>query len=281
MKRSILVLLAGILGWATAAPAQESFPELSKRVPHLLERLRSPRWEARYCLLGELTGGDPETRRALEILAGDKNESVANQATVRYELAFLDIDRSLFRPEAYVRGRFPTGDLPAVDSARALVEYCLGARKIDPRGRMNDMIAPVPVLDPARLEEPGDKDAITIVGILGRPEDATALLPYLGSSNPYVALAAARAVLRLGDRSKGVEALCRLAERDPVKELWYVTEAFKVLKQVGHPGLPAMVLKVLAAVDRDETVQPNWVSGFLLIAADIAGNGVWKAAEPK
>jgi hypothetical protein len=277
MKRTVMALVAGSLCMPVAVSAQETFPDLERRIPHLTQRLRSNRWEARYCLLGELTRRDPETKRALETLVADRDERVANQAIVRYVKNFLRIEKTLFRPGIYLRSNGPVYGFPEVVSDGALVDHCLGRREL-PRAegdQHGEVRRALPVLDPAKVDDPRMDHSLTVVGILGKPEDAAALSPFLKSPNDYVVLEAARAVIRLGDRAKGVEALCRLADLDPVEHSFYVTEALRVLKEVDHPGLKAMVLRVLSTLDRGKGIQPNWTSDFLLLAADVVGDDVW------
>jgi len=263
---------------AADAAAEEAFPDLSKRVPYLTQRLQSTRWQVRYYLLLDLKGRDSQTKRAQETLVRDEHEGVANQATVRYVNNFVNIKKTLFRPGLYAPGRFPIADLPEDDPDRALVDYCLARSEI-PRRPRDDMRPVLPVLDPAQSDNPRMHETLTIVGILGRPEDARALYPFLQSTNDYVAFGAAKAVIRLGDKSKGVEALCRLAGKDPSEHLYYVTEALHALREMDHPDLKSMALRILSSVDRTEGIQPNWLGEFLLLAADVVGNDVWKAAD--
>ena len=107
------------------------------------------------------------------------------------------------------------------------------------------------------------------------------LHPFLESTNDYVALGAAKALIRLGDRAKGVAALSRMTERDPSKHLFYVTQALYALKEMEHPELRTMTLRVLSTVDRIEGIQHNWLTEFLLLAAQVTDNDVWRANEPR
>ncbi|MDH3251570.1 MAG: hypothetical protein OEM41_02195 [Ignavibacteria bacterium] len=282
MKRNLLAFLAFMLVMPAAVTAQQAFPELSKRVPYLTQRLRSARWQVRYYLLRDLTRRDLDTKRALETLVRDEHRGVATEAMVRYVNNFVDVQKVLFKPELYVPGRFPMADLPEEDPDRALVDYCLARREIQRKGgfRHDDMQPVLPVLDSARSDNPRMHETLTIVGILGSPKDAEALYPFLQSSNDYVALGAAKAVIRLGDKTKGLEALCRLTEKDPSKHLYYVTEALYVLKEMDHTELKTMVLRVLSSVDRAEGIQPNWISEFLLLAADVTASDVWRDTRP-
>ncbi|UCE65074.1 MAG: hypothetical protein JSU85_09335 [Candidatus Zixiibacteriota bacterium] len=79
------------------------FPGLSMRIPYFIERLHSNRWQVRYCLLYDLSERDAEKKRVLELLINDENNKVAQQAHMAY-LGFIDIDKTLFRPELYFYG---------------------------------------------------------------------------------------------------------------------------------------------------------------------------------
>ncbi len=282
MKLSVTAILASLLVLPAVAAEQQGFPELTKRVPHFAQRLQSTRWEVKYCLLRDLTGRDLETKRALEMLVRDEHQGVANQALVRYVNTFLNIDKTLFYPGVYLPGRFPLTDLPEDEPTKALVDYCLARTEIPRKGgfRHDDMQPVLPVLDAAQLDNPRMHETLTIVGILGNPDDARALHPFLQSTNDYVVLGAAKAVIRLGDKTRGMEALRRLTTKDPSKHLYYVTEALHHLREMGHPEIESMVTRALSSVDRSERIQPNWISNFLLLAADVLGEEVWKAKEP-
>lgn len=272
-----MVILVGSFLMASVVVAQQAFPELSKQVPYLKQRLQSTHWEVRYYLLHELTGRDVETKQVLETLVRDEHKGVANQALVRYLNGFVDIDKRLFKPALYIPGRFPVANLPDDEPASALVDYCLGRSDIPRKGGfMHDDMQPVlPVLDPEQLDNPRMHEALTIVGILGKPDDAKALYPFLQSTNDYVAVGAAKAVIRLGDKKKGMEALLQLTTKTPAKHLYYVTEALHALKEMQHPDLEARVLEVLSAVENAEGIQPNWLGEFLLLAADATTKDVW------
>ena len=282
MKPDFIAIPIGLLLVPMVLLAEQTLPELSKRVPYLEQRLHSTRWEVRYYLLGNLAGRDSETKRVIEILVRDQHKGVANQALVRYVNNFVNIDKGIFRSELYVPEQFPVTDLPEKAPEKALVDYCLGRGKIEPKGgfRHDDMRPALPVLNPTKSDDPRMYETLTIVGILGNPEDAKALYPFLESTNDYVALGAAKALIRLGDRTKGVEALSRLTERNPSKHLFYVTQALYALKEIGQPELRTMTLRVLSTVDRIEGIQPNWLAEFLLLAAQVTDNDVWRAKEP-
>jgi hypothetical protein len=210
-------------------------------------------------------------------LIRDKHQGVANQALVRYVNNYVNIDRALFDPKVYVPGRFPVTDLPEEEPGKALVDYCLGRRAIVQKGgfRGDDMQPVVGVLDPKTRDAPTNYESLTIVGILGQSGDATLLYPFLESTNDYVVLGAAKALLRLGDRAKALEALVRLTEKDARKHLYYVTEALYALREVEHPEYRSLVLRVLATINTTEGIQPNWLNGFLLLASDVKDD-VWK-----
>jgi len=262
MNRRIAVILAGLAAMPAAMAEEQDFPHLSARVPYFGERLKSTRWQVRYCLLGELDGRDAETKRALELLSRDGNESVANQALVRYESNFVRIEKSLFRPEVYFRGIQILGCEPA--SGVDLVDRCLASLR--PPAKAPERHSPTMVR------------AITVVGILGARAHSAQLERFLDSENDYVALHAAMALIRLGDTEKGAGALVRLAKRDPAKHLPYITQALQFLKEIEHPEFKPALLHVLGAVDRTEGIQPSWLSHFFLLAAEIDGS-VWTPKE--
>jgi hypothetical protein len=242
------------------------YPDLSKKIPYLMERLYSDRWKARYCLVGDLTGRDAETKHVLEKLIRDENNHVAFHALVPYLNAFVDIEKSLFKPELYFISRtgdeFPEPDLLNEKRHDALVEYCLRRLKS------------------AKLDDPGIYRFLTVVGILGKPADAEALYPFLESTNSYVASGATKAVIRLGDRKKGMEAFRRFAW-DPSRSPFYSTRALYVLKEMQDPELEAIVNKILASIDRIDGLGPEWLNSFLLFAADVTDQDVWNIDESR
>lgn len=279
MNPRINAVLAGLAVLPAVAGEQE-FPRLSELVPHFEKRLRSTRWEVRYCLLSDLDGRDAESKRALELLSRDGHDAVASQALRRYVGNFVSIDRSLFRPEVYFHGTPFLGREPM--HARELVDRCLVRLRTADEARDAEQEA-------AGRADPAVADALVVVGILGTPEDSVRLQPFLDSKNDYVAIQAAKAVIRLGQTQEAADALIRLTKRDPAKHLHYVTEALRLLKELDHPEFKASVLDALSAVDRTEGIPPNWLNEFLLLAAEIDGNvwlrevasGAAGAGEPK
>jgi len=247
------------------AELKGNFPGLSERVPHFMERLQSNRWQVRYGLLHDLTGRDVETKHVLEMLIRDENKSVANQALMRYLRAFVDIDKTLFKPELYFGGIVgcpPEPDLLKEERYDALVDIYL-------RG-----------LKAAKLGDPGMHYNLTIVGIMGKPGDAETLYPFLKSANDYIVLGAAKAVIRLGDKKKGMEALRSITIKEPSKHLSYITQSLYALKEMRHPELETIVNDVLSSINQSEGIQPNWLNEFFLLAADVTSKDVWNVEEP-
>lgn len=276
-KNTLAALLLSGLALAPVFAAERTPPSFAGHIPFLEQRLQSKRWEVRYYLACQMDGRDDETKRAIETLIRDKHQAVANQALVRYVNNFVRIDPALFDPKVYAPGRFPVTDLPEEEPTRALVDYCLGRRSIVPTGgfRGDDMQPVIAVLDPKKTDAPANHESLTIVGILGQPEDAPVLYPFLESTNDYVVLGAAKALLRLGDKEKALKALIRLTEQDALKHLYYVTEALYVLREVEHAEYKSVVLRVFASIDKTEGIQPNWLNGFLLLASG-EKDDVWK-----
>ncbi len=50
---------------------------------------------------------------------------------------------------------------------------------------------------------------------------------------------------------------------------------------MNDPGLPEILRRVLSTIDRGSQIQPNWVNGFLLVAADVLGDEVWKVGKDR
>ena len=271
----LLVLILGLDEPASTGEFRRA--DSQKRVPYLQERLHSKRWQVRYSLLGDLDGIDETSKRSLEVLVKDGNNKVANQALVRYLISFVNVDKKLFDPKTFAPGAYPVTVLPEENPRRALVEYCLGRREIPPAGRFaNGWGRPLAVL---RVENRDDAElarSLTVVGVRGEPEDAKALYPFLESANEYVALEAAKAVIRLGGKTKGAEALRRLAGRDVTKDLHYVTQALEALRQIDDPEFRQTTLEILARVRKNaDVIQPNWLNSFLFLAAE-AQEDVWE-----
>ena len=252
--------------------------EAGNRVPFLAQRLHSKRWQVRYGLLTDLNGRDEETKRLLEALVKDEKRPVANQALVRYLSQFVDVDKALFDPEVYSLGRHPLPNLPKDNPRRALVDYCLGRRHIPPDPPFQDhdlRRPPIPVLDAEKADRPEMHEPLTIIGMLGGAEDANALHPFLESPNDYVALGAAKALIRLGDKPRAIAALARLAQKEVPKHLYYVTEALYALRELKHPEFEKLVLGVLARIEKGDDIQPNWLNGFLFLASGVKAD-VWE-----
>ncbi len=246
--------------------AAELFPDLSKKVQYLMERLYSDRWKVRYCLLGDLKGRDLETKRVLEMLMRDENKSLANQATALYLYDFVDIDKSLFKPDIFFYGKpdeeFSELGLLGEGRHHALVDKCLDRLKS------------------AKLDDPGMYGTLTVVGILGEPSDSEVLYPFLQSTNEFVASIAVQAVIRIGDRKKGMEAFRRFTW-DPSKSPFYSTGAVYALKELQDPELESIVNNILASIDQIEGLGPEWLNAFLLLAADVTNKYVWNIEEPQ
>jgi hypothetical protein len=267
MKRMLIPALAVLAALQAAAIAQ-TFPELSKKVPFLKERLASSRWQVRYALIPEIDASE-EGKRVLETLIKDEHLGVANQAQTRYLRLFLKVDKAVLRADAFVAGLVasdPFRGLSPAESRQLLLDYCRGG-KPDARFRGDgDGSAPLP-LDPAQRDNPGMADAITILGVLGEPADAEKLTPFLESTNDYVAVNAARALARLGQKDKAIAGLERLLKQEPQQHLYYMTEALRVLREIDVPLFKQRAGDVLKAVGKKE-IQSNFLNEFLLVAAE-------------
>jgi hypothetical protein len=172
-------------------------------------------------------------------------------------------------------GKYPVKNLPAENSDRALVDYCLGKKVALTARAEDDETASVAVLAKQNRNKPAVVEAIVVVGILGNADDAAEIEPFLESANEQVAINAAVACLRLGVKEKAVAALERMARGDVTTQLYYVTRALRVLKQAKEPSFDGLMKTALTAVGRREEISPNWLTEFLMLAAEDA-KGVWK-----
>lgn len=276
-KRVCIIILACLLQPPAFCKSEETFAALEYRVPFLKERLHSKRWQIRYGLLSQLGGRDGETKRALELLVKDENTAVANQALVRYLHRFVNVDKTLFNIHVYAKGAYPLGVLPKENLRRTIVDYCLGRTEIASKYGEIDMDhgGVIPVLDVLKRDEPRMYQSLTIVGILGDIDDARALYPFLESANDYVAWGAAKALIRLGDKSKSIDAVRRLAEKDVSQNLYYVTEALYLLREIDDTEFQETVLRILSRVQQEDDIPPNWLTKFLLLASDVKKD-VWE-----
>lgn len=263
-------------GHLPVAQPDAEFPVLSRHIPHFSQRLRSPRWRVRYYLLLSLRAErTPETRRALEELAQDANELVANQALRSYAGRYTLVDRSLFSLHAYGGLGVFTKRLPVDRPERALVEYLLGRddHGIDLAGVFEPQrLRP---LDPSRADDGYARWALEYIGLFGHLDDVATLDPFLASSHDGVALEAARAAIRLGDLDRGRRTLRRLSESEPTHERSLVASALQALHEIGHPDLQAIARQAVAAVDAAPDLPPNVASPILEAAADALGDEVW------
>jgi hypothetical protein len=266
---TFIILTMSGLNLAVASSA-----ELDKRIPYVEQRLHSSRWQVRYSLLQELDGRDKETKALLEKLVRDANEHVANQALVRYISNFVIVDKKLFDPDIYLPGKYPLDSLPKDGRNRALVEYCLGRKDIAFDGKIYDTEPAIPVLDISHQDRPEMSGSLTIVGLLGDVEDAKRLHPFLESTNPYVALSACIAVIRLGDKAAGDKALCSLIDRVGLKDGYYTIQALYALREVDRPAFVRLARRILAQTRGQEGIDPSLLNAFLMLAAEADENAL-------
>ena len=99
----------------------------------------------------------------------------------------------------------------------------------------NDVQPELPVLIQENRDNPAIVDTLTVVGILGKSEDAPLLYPFLESTNDYVIVGAAKSLIRLGDKNKALVALVHLTDQNPKEYLPYITEALHILKEMQYP----------------------------------------------
>jgi HEAT repeat protein len=243
-------------------------------VRYLEERLNSNRWEVRYFLALDLNAGDQETRKTLEALLQDPNESVVNQATAVYLNYFVIVRKDLIRPGAFI---VAAKEASTPEQKRAWVEYALGL-KAPPHSSLD--MAEFQDLRHVAPDDPAASEAITIVGLLGSRADATLLRPFASSSNEYVALSAAKSLIRMEDRANGVRALEDLARRRSKNDLHYVAEALAALKELEAPSYPTLLRRALAELNAsDSEVSINGLNNLLFLAAETDAS-VWSRPLP-
>jgi hypothetical protein len=85
----------------------------------------------------------------------------------------------------------------------------------------------------------------------------------------------AKALIRIGDNKKGMEALEGLAMNEQNGHTHYSAEALYALKEVQHPELEKIANRVLSAVNNNEELRPNELNAVLLAIANATGKDVW------
>jgi HEAT repeat protein len=202
----------------------------------------------------------------LETLVQDKNEKVAQQATVRYVNSFMHLKAGLIKPQLLIpHSMTKRPDMSDKAKIRAVIDYCLGTRPYPEQTRHGPSLK---VLEDKNWNEPRIVTTINLVGLFGEPNDAAKLLPALRSENDYVLLNAAKALHRLGHKKPAVEALKKLAKKDVGHHLFYVTEAIYALKEIGDDSYQDLIAGAMAKGKELETVSPNILNHFLFLAAE-------------
>ena len=267
-------LLLAITCSADAPPVSPPPPlPLAQRIPSFEQRLHSSRQPVRYALLAELTARDAPTRQALQTLAADQDPSVASQALIRYAQAFVQVDKKLFTPAPFLRDRFASprlADLPPAD----IVDYLAGRKPLDPE-TTGPHGTGLLVLT-AASDDPAAGASLQLLGLFGSEKEIPLVEPYLVSTNDYVALQAAIALIRLGSKDHALQALADIARRDPLPDhLFYITESLYALREMKYPGYPKLLDQVIQRVDKADSIPGPALTSFLLLAAQTKPD-VWK-----
>ena len=201
MNKIVITSLICLAFIANVISAKENKSAIQSSIPYLEQRLESSIWQVRYSLLGELNGHDILTKQLLETLIKDEHSMVRNQAIVHYLNQFVYINKELFEPFTSLRlsSMYLSDRLPKANDE--WLEVCLS--RIDTSTSSNFIIPAEPNDIINKLDNPNFSEAsITTIGILGDNDDAKALYPYLESTNDFLALCAAKSVIRLGETGK-------------------------------------------------------------------------------
>lgn len=180
-----------------------------------VRRLECSDWRVRYCLATEERIGSGMDRTVLERLIRDRNQKVANQASISYLGTFVRVDTEFLREHVSLYYRLPGGmdwpELPDISSAK-FHRSMLGAD----------------------VESASAGSSIRVLGVIGAKADVRLLRPFAESKNAYVAKVAAIAIARLGDETEGGAALKRIVER-PISsssDLFHQIDALRLLAEL-------------------------------------------------
>ncbi|MEN8254852.1 MAG: hypothetical protein ABFR33_05215 [Verrucomicrobiota bacterium] len=119
----------------------------------------------------------------------------------------------------------------------------------------------------ARKGNPHVAENIQVIGIIGNPDDASVLTPYLESSNPYVVQAAAVALVRLGHKNEGVYALRGIVDQVGTPEtLYYLVNSLRLLAEIDSEYFRDTIVEFSEKINRLEFITPAQWSRLTHIA---------------
>lgn len=219
VENLISLAVAFLAASCVAQPDPRS--DVSERVPGVIEsieffeqRLNSPIWQIRYCLLGDLDRGTQEEKAILEKLISDESRNVRNQALVRYIRNYVEIDRKLVEERLEDFYAWP----PRAGIHRQTQEM----RSVEfHKQYLQTSSFP-------RLSE-----SIELVGILGTTDDVDSILAIREQSNPHILNLIANALYRLGDKESAILVFEKVLSLEPDQGgIWHQLRTVSYLSQI-------------------------------------------------
>jgi HEAT repeat protein len=230
----------------------ERFPQLAQRITHLDKRLTSSNEHIRRRVLTTLVSGRPRDSRHypafFRALLDDPSPKVRGEAVRRlwehnHFLERKDLPRSFHVPFVEV---FDWQD--AKDVAR--------------------------VRDMARFRGPDGGWAIHALGIIGDKDSLPLARNLLASDNVFTRFSAAMALVQLGERVDGMDALHKLTDAVDDHTGFYRYRAAEVLYRLGDKKAIETFFQLL-----ESDIRANYVDGPLDILEDLTGEFFSTAAE--
>lgn len=206
---------------------------------------KSPVWQVRYCVPGELDAPSAEARRLLERLSVDEVPAVARQSFARYSRMFVDLDRTIVK-QAFARGDFDlVGGFVSDRQIFESPDYWIGELNTATDASLQIR-------------------AVRAIGMCGTEVHAPKLHGHLETTNPSLLKELALAFRRLGDTQNylaAIDAILALPLRDAFS---YQTDAIDCLIQT-HPDRARPEWKrVHEQFEKSEDCQPNWVYSHIV-----------------
>ncbi len=230
-----------------------SFSAVPCSLDKLIELSDSKHWELRYSLLAELDEHSDEHKKLLVKLIHDTNNSVANQALVRYIANFLNIDRNLVTSKIEKLNPLPVGALmSSIPDLKSSHFYKTALTK--------------------DISDANNAKWISMIGITGKTPDIAIITPYLKSKNPYILSEAAKALHRLGAKNEALKAFRSILNLPFEENFPYQTSTLFLMHEIDSNEALALYKNLHARFKLKTGIQPNWVSAHLLQGMDFKLN---------
>lgn len=119
---------------------------------------------------------------------------------------------------------------------------------------------------PAQIREVEIILGLELLGVIGSPETAPVVEPFLVDNNPAIVRAAAVAAFRLGKKAAAIKALRKISA-GPVKreKLESVVDALGLLSQIDAPAFQEASLKALERCDQEPDLHPGHLTSLLML----------------